>query len=74
MSNFKSSNTLRNTILAYPFPRAKRFKVRRPYYNDEMILETQKWLQSSINEVNITILTFYRTLPNKTSKALKNVN
>ena len=74
MSNFKSSNTLRNTILAYPFPRAKRFKVRRPYYNDEMILETQKWLQSSINEVNITILTFYRTRPNKTSKALKNVN
>ena len=52
MSNFKSSNTLRNTILAYPFPRAKRFKVRRPYYNDEMVLETQKWLQSSINEVN----------------------
>jgi len=74
MSNFKSSNTLRNTILAYPFPRAKRFKVRRPYYNDEMILETQKWLQSSINEVNITILTYYRTRPNKTSKALKNVN
>ena len=53
MSNFKSSNTLRNTILAYPFPRARRFKVRRPYYNDELILETQKWLQSSINEVNI---------------------
>ncbi len=51
MSNFKSSNTLRNTILAYPFPRSKRFKVRRPYYNDEMHLETQKWLQSSINEV-----------------------
>ena len=74
MSNFKSSNTLRNTILAYPFPRAKRFKVRRPYYNDEMILETQKWLQSSINEVITSHLNYYRTRPNKTSKALKNVN
>ena len=52
MSNFKSSNTLRNSILAYPFPRSKRFKIRRPYYNDELFLETQKWLQDT------TLVTF----------------
>ena len=56
ISNFKSSNTLRNTVLAHPFPRAKRFKVRKPYYNDTLILETQKWLNHSIIEKKVISL------------------
>ena len=42
--------------MAHPFPRAKRFKVRKPYYNDALILETQKWLNQSIIEKRVRLL------------------
>ena len=42
--------------MAHPFPRAKRFKVRKPYYNDALILETQKWLNQSIIEKKVRLL------------------
>jgi len=34
ISNFKSSNTLRNSVYAYPFPRDKRFRNPKPNYID----------------------------------------
>ena len=41
--------------MAHPFTRAKRFKVRKPYYNDALILETQKWLNQSIIEKKVRL-------------------
>ena len=37
ISNFKSSNTLRNAVLAYPFSRDKRFKKPKLNYNVDIV-------------------------------------
>jgi|LauGreDrversion4_2_1035121.scaffolds.fasta_scaffold78300_1 hypothetical protein len=57
ISNFKSSNTLRNSVLAYPFGKDKRF--RYPERSPCFVKIDDDFLQESIEKKDYVKIYFY---------------